>query len=65
MRLHKLLAIAILSAPGLMYGQFEFSVDGRDVQVHSFLSQGFAISSHNNYLTMNTSNGLSISPMAA
>lgn len=44
-------------APGILYGQFDFKLAGRDVQVHSFASQGFAYSNHNNYLSMHTSDG--------
>ncbi|PWT99026.1 MAG: hypothetical protein C5B51_27980 [Terriglobia bacterium] len=51
------LAAALSAAPGLVYAQFDFHVHGRDVQVHSFASQGFAYSNHNNYVTMNTSQG--------
>jgi hypothetical protein len=46
-------------APGLLYGQFDFHVDGKDVQVHSFASEGFAYSNQNNFLTMKTSDGAS------
>jgi len=50
--------IAILcAAPLALHAQFDFSVDGRDVQIHSFAQQGFAYSNHNNFLTMNTSDG--------
>lgn len=35
----------------------QFSLDGLPVQVHGFLSQGFAYSNDNNYLTMDTSRG--------
>jgi hypothetical protein len=44
-------------APGLLYGQFDFKIADRTIQVHSFASQGFAYSNDNNYLTMKTSNG--------
>ncbi len=44
-------------APCLLHAQFDFTLDGRNVQVHSFASQGFAYSNDNNYLTMNTSQG--------
>ena len=44
-------------APSLLRAQFDFKVADRDVQVHSFASQGFALSTDNNYLTMNTSQG--------
>lgn len=51
---------AFSMAPGTLHAQFDFSqftVDGYTVQVHGFASQGFALSNHNNYLTMDTSNG--------
>ena len=51
------LAAALLVAPGLLYGQFDFHVAGRDVQVHSFASQGFGYSGTNNYMTMDTTSG--------
>ena len=51
------LAGTLLVVPGLLYAQFDFKIDGRDVQVHSFASQGFAYSDDNNYLTMKTSQG--------
>jgi hypothetical protein len=34
-----------------------FTVDGKSVQFHGFVSQGFAYSNDNNYLTMDTNNG--------
>jgi hypothetical protein len=40
-----------------LHAQFNFHVDGREVQIHSFASQGFAYSNRNNYLTMKTSQG--------
>jgi len=43
--------------PATLQAQFNFSVDGRQVQIHSFGSQGFAYSNDNNYLTMKTSQG--------
>lgn len=51
------LAAALSAAPSLLHAQFDFKLDGRDVQVHSFASQGFALSNVNNYLTMNTGKG--------
>src|ERR1035441_4851765 len=51
------LAAALSVVPGLLYGQFDFKVEDRTVQVHSFASQGFAYSNDNNYLTMKTSQG--------
>ena len=47
----------LCAAPVALHAQFDFSVDGRQVQVHSFVSQGFTFSNDNNYLTMKTSNG--------
>ncbi|MCX6595216.1 MAG: hypothetical protein NTV70_02470 [Acidobacteria bacterium] len=35
----------------------QFKVAGKDVQVHGFFQQGFAVSSGNNFLTMKTTNG--------
>ncbi|MBV9085065.1 MAG: hypothetical protein JOZ62_20495, partial [Acidobacteriaceae bacterium] len=35
----------------------EFNLEGQPVQVHGFLSQGFAYSRGNNYLTMNSNSG--------
>ena len=41
--------VAILCAtPSLVHAQFDFSVDGRSVQIHSFAQQGFAYSNDNN-----------------
>jgi hypothetical protein len=51
------LAVAISLAPGLLHAQFDFKLDGRDVQVHSFASEGFALTNQNNFLTMDTTNG--------
>jgi hypothetical protein len=39
-----------------------FQVDGRTVQIHGFVSQGFLASNDNNYLTTQSSNGSSPSP---
>lgn len=50
-------AVALAAAPALLQAQFEFKLAGRDVQVHSFASQGFAYTDHNNFLTMDTSHG--------
>jgi hypothetical protein len=41
----------------MMHAQYNFNIDGRKVQVHSFGSQGFAYSNDNSYLTMDTSKG--------
>src|SRR5437016_4387644 len=51
------LAAALSAQAGLLHAQFDFKLAGRDFQVHSFASQGFAYSSDNNYLTMKTSQG--------
>ena len=51
-----LLLAAAISAP-LAHAQFNFDVDGKPVQIHSFASQGFLASDQNNYLTTNTSQG--------
>jgi hypothetical protein len=48
---------ALCAAPVMLHAQFNFAVDGRDVQFHSFVQQGFAYTNQNNFLTMNTSNG--------
>ena len=34
-----------------------FNVEGKPIEIHGFASQGFAVSSGNNYLTMNTRQG--------
>jgi hypothetical protein len=34
-----------------------FTLDGKTIQIHGFVSEGFAYSDDNNYLTMNTSQG--------
>lgn len=47
---------AALAAP-LAKAQFNFDIDGKPVQIHSFGSQGFMASDQNNYLTTNTSQG--------
>jgi len=48
---------AMALAPGVLDAQFDFTVDGKDVQFHSFASQGFMYTNVNNYMTMNTSSG--------
>jgi hypothetical protein len=58
MQLRTIAFAAVLSvAPGLLHAQYDFHLAGRDVQVHSFASQGFLYSNDNNYLTMKTSSG--------
>ena len=51
------LAAGLSVVPGLLYAQFDFKLAGKEVQVHSFASQGFAYSNDNNYLSMKTSSG--------
>jgi len=51
------LAGAALVLPAALRAQFNFPIEGREVQIHSFISQGFAYSDENNYLTMKTSQG--------
>ncbi len=51
------LLISVFTVSGTAWAQLDFSVRGRPVQIHSFASQGFAYSSQNNYLTMQTSRG--------
>jgi hypothetical protein len=52
-----IVAGALLLAPGLLNAQFDFTIDGRDIQIHSFASQGYSLSNDNNFLTMKTSQG--------
>ncbi len=52
-----LLAAVLSAAPGLLHAQFDFTLDGRNVQIHSFASQGFMYSDQNNYMAMPTSRG--------
>src|ERR1700722_10815228 len=52
-----ILAAIFCVIPALLHAQFDFTVDGRQVQIHSFASEGFAYSNDNNYLTMDTSKG--------
>jgi hypothetical protein len=51
------LIITACALPVALQAQLNFSVDGRQVQIHSFFSQGFLASDQNNYLTMKTSDG--------
>jgi len=50
-------ALTLGISPALIHAQYNFNLAGRQVQVHSFGSQGFAYSNDNSYLTMNTSQG--------
>jgi len=52
-----IILVASLWIAPLLHAQFSFTIGGRQAQVHSFLSQGFAYSNDNNYLTMQTSRG--------
>ena len=52
-----ILLCLIGSGPAALRAQFNFTLAGHPVQVHSFASQGFAYSNHNNYLTLKTSRG--------
>lgn len=49
-------AFLLVMAPGSLYAQ-QFTLGNVPVQVHGFLSQGFAKSNENNFLTMTTSDG--------
>src|SRR5271166_183658 len=51
------LATGLFMVAGGLHAQFNFDVDGKQVQVHSFLEQGFGYSNDNNFLTMKTSQG--------
>jgi len=52
-----MMAAALSMGPSLLHAQFDFRVADRDVQVHSFASQGYMYSNDNNYMTMPTSQG--------
>jgi hypothetical protein len=52
-----ILAAALSVGPNLLHAQFDFHLGDRDVQVHSFASQGYMYSNVNNYMTMKTSQG--------
>jgi hypothetical protein len=56
------IAIALLIGclvPGFLNAQTRFNVAGRQVQIHGSVSEGFAYSNNNNYLTMDTTHGAS------
>ncbi|MCX6591538.1 MAG: hypothetical protein NTZ56_08445 [Acidobacteria bacterium] len=56
--MRKLLTAAALAlVPGLLFAQFDFKIADRQLQVHSFASQGFMYSNVNNYMTLPTSKG--------
>jgi hypothetical protein len=52
-----LIAAFLVFAPAHLRAQLALSVKGRELQIHGFLSQGYAYSNQNNYLTMQTSRG--------
>jgi hypothetical protein len=55
-RKYALALVALACAvPAALHAQF--LIEGRQVQIHGFASQGFTYSNDNNYLTMNTSDG--------
>ena len=58
-RVKNIVMLAALSlTPAALNAQVvDFKIFDRNVQVHGFASEGFAISNVNNYLTMNTSKG--------
>ncbi len=47
--------ICLILAPLYLHAQ-NFKIDGREVQIHGFASQGFVHTDENNWLTMQTSN---------
>ena len=52
--------IALLGSflvPTVLQAQVTFTVNDREVQIHGYLSEGFASSTDNNYLRMDTSQG--------
>jgi hypothetical protein len=49
------LSVALLFTASSAFAQFK--VGSKEVQVHGFLQQGFAVSNNNNFLSMKTSNG--------
>src|SRR5262249_46311335 len=49
--------LAACLLPHLLHAQVDLDVHGREIQVHGFLSEGFARTNDNNYLRMNTSKG--------
>jgi hypothetical protein len=56
LRFTTVLGVCLAVAPAAR-AQFAFHIDGRELNVHSFMTQGFLYSNQNNYLTMPTSNG--------
>lgn len=56
-RTNLMMLAATLFAPWMLNAQFDFTVDGKSVQIHSFAQQGYALSSENNFLSMATNSG--------
>ena len=55
-RITLVMALGVACAtPG--FSQWDFMVDGHDVQIDSFASQGFMYTNANNYMSMATSSG--------
>ena len=52
-----ILPLMLCLAPLALRAQVSFDVDGHQVQFHGFGAQGFAYSSNNNFLTMNSTSG--------
>src|SRR5687767_144399 len=53
----QLLALFVAAGAAATLNAQQFEVAGRTVQVHGFVTQGFAYSNQNNYLSMKTSEG--------
>ena len=51
----RLSLFSLILAPLCLHAQ-DFKIDGREVQIHGFASQGFVHTDDNNWLTMQTSN---------
>lgn len=50
------LSIVCLIVMPVCFRAQDFKIDGRDVQIHGFVSQGFVHTNDNNWLTMDTAN---------
>jgi hypothetical protein len=53
----KLAILGVLLVPVILQAQVSFDIDGHEVQVHGFVSEGYAATSDNNFLRMDTTNG--------
>ena len=51
----RLSLFSLILAPLCLHSQ-DFKIDGREIQIHGFASQGFVHTDDNNWLTMQTSN---------